>query len=79
MADTLFYTADSIFFLYIAIAGIYLFVFALAALFRRSEKYPATGNMHRLYFWFLREQKSVNKSIRKSYIPCSLTKICIRV
>ena len=47
MADTLFYTADSIFFLYIAIAGIYLFVFALAALFRRSEKYPATGNMHR--------------------------------
>ena len=60
MADTLFYTADSIFFLCIAIAGIYLFVFALAAL-------------------FLREQKSVNKSIRKSYIPCSLTKICIRV
>ena len=47
MADTLFYTADSIFFLCIAIAGIYLFVFALAALFRRSEKYPATGNMHR--------------------------------
>ena len=47
MADTLFYTADSIFFLCIAITGIYLFVFALAALFRRSEKYPATGNMHR--------------------------------
>ena len=47
MADTLFYTADSIFFLCTAIAGIYLFVFALAALFRRSEKYPATGNMHR--------------------------------
>lgn len=47
MADTLFYTADSIFFFCIAIAGIYLFVFALAALFRRSEKYPAAGNMHR--------------------------------
>lgn len=47
MADVLFHIVNSILFFCITISGIYLFIFALAALFRKSEKYPTAGNMHR--------------------------------
>ncbi|WP_455585509.1 hypothetical protein [Bacteroides sp.] len=47
MIDTLFHIIDNIFFFCIALSGIYLFIFALAALFRHSGKYPITEKRHR--------------------------------
>lgn len=42
MIDTLFHIANDFFFFCIILSGIYLFIFALIALFRHSGKYPAT-------------------------------------
>lgn len=47
MADTLFHIADDFLFFCIALSAIYLFIFALAALFRHSEKYPTAEKKHR--------------------------------
>lgn len=47
MIDTLFHIADNLFFFGITLCGLYLFVFALAALFRHLGKYPATEKKHR--------------------------------
>lgn len=47
MIDTLFHIADNLFFFGITFCGIYLFVFALAALLRHPEKYPAAEKQHR--------------------------------
>ncbi len=45
--DAFLYFADETLFLYISISSIYLFIFAVAAQFRRSKKYPKTINYHR--------------------------------
>lgn len=47
MIDTFFHIADNLFFIGITLCGIYIFVFALAALFRHSVKYPVTEKKHR--------------------------------
>ncbi len=47
MIDTLFHIANDFFFFCITLSGIYLFVFALLALFRYSGKYPATEKKYR--------------------------------
>ena len=46
MIDILFHIADDFFFFCIILSGIYLLLFALAALFRHSGKYPATEKKH---------------------------------
>ena len=47
MIDTLFHIANDFFFFCIILSGIYLFIFALIALFRHSGKYPATEKKYR--------------------------------
>lgn len=47
MIDTLFHIIDDFFFFCTVLSAIYLFIFALAALFRHSEKYPVTEKKHR--------------------------------
>ncbi len=47
MIDTLFHIANNFFFFCITLSGIYLFVFALLALFRYSGKYPAAEKKYR--------------------------------
>ncbi len=45
--DVFFHIADEILLLYISISSIYLFIFAMAAQFRKSGKYPQAGKRHR--------------------------------
>ena len=47
MIDTLFHIVNDFFFFCIILSGIYLFIFALIALFRHSGKYPATEKKYR--------------------------------
>ena len=47
MIDTLFHIANDFFFFCIILCSIYLFLFALMALFRHSDRYPATEKKHR--------------------------------
>lgn len=47
MIDLIIQTADSILFIAIFLMTAYLFVFALAALFRRTDRYPETQKRHR--------------------------------
>lgn len=47
MIAPLFHIANDFFFFCIILSGIYLFIFALIALFRHSGKYPATEKKYR--------------------------------
>lgn len=47
MTEQILSVADSILFLCISLSGIYLFVFALPTIFKRTEKYPRAKKKHR--------------------------------
>lgn len=47
MTDTLLYIVDSVLYFGITLSGIYLFVFALASMLKRADRYPKAKEKHR--------------------------------
>lgn len=47
MTDTLLFLVDSVLFFGISLSGIYLFIFALASMFKRTDSYPKAEKKHR--------------------------------